>query len=130
MRRGVVVLVMGALLLAAWSSVASAQDQQLDWRQLRAEMTKNRRLSAYVSRNGCPDVARARFLSDEPPWDKYQVTLDYFGLHKEISFARAVVLGETSVHLEKDEHALSDQDIATLQSMPRQKCLGGIFANN
>jgi hypothetical protein len=130
MRRGVVVSVMGALLLAVWSNTVSAQDQQLDWRQLRSEMTKNRRLSAYVARNGCPDVARARFLSDEPPWDEYQVTLDYFDLRKEISFARAVVLGETSVHLEKDEHLLTDQDIATLQSMPRPKCVGGIFANN
>ena len=87
-------------------------------------MTRNRKLAAYIARNGCPDVAESRFLSDEPPWDEYQVTLYYFDLRKEISFARAIILGQPSVHLERYERPMTDQDIAALQPMSRPYCVG------
>lgn len=121
-RGGVVVSMVATLLLAATLSVATGQDQQLDTRELRSEVVRNRRLSAYIARNGCPDIAVARFLSDEGPWDEYQVTLYYFGLRKEISFARAIVLGDPSIHLEKSERPLSDQDIARLEPKVRPLC--------
>jgi hypothetical protein len=126
MRRGVVMSLMGALLIAGLARAAFAQDLMLDWRLLRSEMTHNRKLATYIERNGCPDVARVRFLSDEPPWDEYQVTLDYFGLRKQISFARAIILGDPSIHLEKAERPLTDQEIATLEAMPHPKCGMGL----
>ncbi len=125
-RGGVVVSMVGTLLLAGALSAAADQFHQLNDRELISEMKKNRKLAAYVERNGCPDVAKTQFLSDEPPWDVYQVTLDYFGLRKEISFARAIVLGDTSIHVEKYERPLSDKDIAGLQAMARPYCSGRV----
>jgi hypothetical protein len=121
-RGGVVMSVMGTLLLAMTLDAVAGPDMQLGTRELRSEMTLNRKLSAYIGRNGCPDIAQARFLADEGPWDEYQVTLYYFGLRKEISFARALILGEPSIHLEKSERPLTDQDIARLEPKVRPLC--------
>lgn len=129
MRRGGVVMAMaGTLLMALAAHAVAEQVQQLDMRQLRSEITLNRKLASYIGRNGCPDVAQARFLSDEGPWDEYQVTLYYFGLRKEISFARAHILGDPSIHLEKSERELTDQDIAKLEPRSKRLCPPGATA--
>ncbi|HEV7732318.1 MAG TPA: hypothetical protein VGR62_09170 [Candidatus Binatia bacterium] len=129
-RGGVVVSMVGTLLLAGALRATAAQVHPLNDRELRSEINKNRKLATYVARNGCPDIAETRFLSDEPPWDEYQVTLYYFGLRKEISFARAIILGDTSIHVEKSERPLSDQDIAALQSRPRTPCMARVAKND
>jgi hypothetical protein len=119
--RGVVVWAMSALLMAA-AVPASADDQAmhiLSAHGLRAEMGKNRRLAAYVARNGYPDVAELRFLADRPPWDKYEVTMYYLGDRREVSFARAYILGEPSINLSRYERQLTDEDVAVLQPLVR-----------
>lgn len=125
MRRGGVVMAMVGTVLLAATAGAGDQGQQLGVRELRSEMTMNRKLASYIGRNGCPDIAQARYLSDEGPWDEYQVTLTYFGLRKEISFARAHILGDPSIHLEKSERRLTDQDIAKLEPKARRLCPPG-----
>ncbi|MCW5889405.1 MAG: hypothetical protein KIT14_02510 [bacterium] len=119
--RGVVAWAMGALLMA--SAVAASADQAtriLTAHGLRAEMGKNRRLAAYVSRNGYPDVAELKFLADRPPWDKYEVTIYYLGDRREVSFARAYILGDPSINLSRYERQLTDDDVAVLQPLARQ----------
>jgi hypothetical protein len=119
--RGVVVWAMAALLMAA-AVPASADDQAvriLTAHGLRAEMAKNRRLAAYVARNGYPDVAELRFLADRPPWDKHEVTMYYLGDRREVSFARAYILGDPSINLSRYERQLTDEDVAVLQPLAR-----------
>lgn len=120
--RGVVVVAMSALLMAA-AIPASADDEQavriLTAHGLRAEMAKNRRLAAYVARNGYPDVAELRFLADRPPWDKNEVTMYYLDARREVSFARAYILGDPSINLSRYERQLTDEDVAVLQPLAR-----------
>ena len=120
MRRGVAVW-MGCALLVAGVAVASPRnDQDLTNDELQAELAHNRAMAAYVKRNGPPDLAETHFLSDRPPWDEYEVTLYYFDMHKQISFARAWVLGRPEVALERNERTLTDAEIAELASRARR----------
>jgi hypothetical protein len=72
MRRGVGMW-MAALLLIGTAAVAR-NEHDLTEDELRAEMAGNRSMRAYVARNGLPDIAETRFLSDQGPWDDHEVT--------------------------------------------------------
>src|SRR6266849_1668866 len=78
-------------------------------------------LGAYVARNGRPDLAESRELADRPPWDDHEVTLYYLGARKEIAFARAWILGQPTIHLERYERPLSDAEVAALSKRVRRK---------
>jgi len=112
-----VVLLMGLMVLAgaAWADAPSGRI--LTRTELDAEMTANRKLAGYIARNGYPDVAERQFLSDRPPWDEHEVTCYYLDRRKEISFARAWILGQPWIPLERYERELSDADIAALQPL-------------
>jgi hypothetical protein len=119
MRRGVAVW-MGCAMLLAGVAVANARgERELTNDELRAEMSRNRALAAYVARNGDPDMAESHFLSDVPPWDDHEVTLYYFEARKEIAFARAWILGRPDIHLERYERPLTDEHIAALTGRAR-----------
>jgi hypothetical protein len=109
----------GMTLLALVGPVAAASSRDLDDEGLRQAIAQNHALATYVRRNGMPDLAESRFLSDRPPWDKNEVALFYFDMHKEISFARAVILGDPSIHLERFERRISDAEIDQLRSRAR-----------
>lgn len=116
MRLGVVVWMGCAVLLAA-GAVASARDErQLSDDELRAEMSMNRALAAYVARNGEPDLAETHFLADRGPWDDHEVTLYYFDTRKEIGFARARILGRPEIQISRYERPLTDEQIAALST--------------
>jgi hypothetical protein len=91
-------------------------DHELSDEQLRNEIARNHVLAAYVKRNGMPDLAENRFLSDQPPWDDHEVRLFYLEQHREIAFARAFILGRPEVQVERYERPLSEQEVAALSS--------------
>lgn len=124
MGRGVVVAtwMVGMTLLALAGPAAAASPRDLDNDGLREAIRTNHALASYVRRNGLPDLAESRFLADRPPWDRDEVALYYFDAHKEISFARAVILGDPSIHLERLERRLSDAEIEQLK--PRAQHYG------
>ncbi len=104
-----------AVVAVAWGGVALANGtHELTDQELQAEMMRNRALAQYVTRNGMPDVAEARFLSDVPPWDDHEVTLYYLGLRKQISFARAWILGRPTIQITRAERPLSEDDVRAL----------------
>jgi hypothetical protein len=118
MRRGFLIGVMVAGLgLPAIGAAAEEDSRVLCPRELAREMQVNQRLAHYVQRNGMPDVAATQFLSDEGPWSERQVTLYYFDLRKEISFAKAYILGSRTISVERYERPLSDADIASLEPL-------------
>jgi len=122
MRRGWVVWMGCALALATLAAPALA-DRDLTEDELRDEMAQNRALAKYVERNGMPDLASARFLSDVPPWDDHEVALYYLDKRQEIGFARAYVLGRPDVDLERYRRPLTDEQVAALAARARQRPL-------
>ena len=122
MRRGVVAMaVVWAVVLGAARVGLARGEHEINDDQLEVEMARNRALAAYVARNGKPDLAESRELADRPPWDDHEVTLYYLGIRKEIGFARAWILGQPTVHLERYERPLSDADVAALSKRARQR---------
>jgi hypothetical protein len=121
MRRGVVMAVGGAILGLGVAVAGAAGERQLTDEELRAEMAKNRALARYVERNGMPDVAESRFLSDRPPWDDHEVALYYLDRKTEIAFARAFLLGRPEVHTERVERPLTDEQVASLAARARRR---------
>lgn len=118
MRRGGVVCGLMAVVFAAGIGQANPYDGRLlTLEDLKVEAKQNKELDSYMLRNGLPDVAESRVLSDRPPWDDHQVTLYYLGTRKEISFARALVLGKPNVALTHYERDLSDADVAALMGV-------------
>jgi len=118
MRRGLLIGLMAAGLgLVAGSAAADSDGRILCPPDLYREMRVNQRMAQYIERNGLPDVAASQFLSDERPWSERQVTLYYFGLRKEISFAKAFILGSRTISVERYERTLSDADIASLEPL-------------
>jgi hypothetical protein len=114
MQRGVVVMVM------AWAALAwGASGHDLDDKEFKSEITHNRSLAAYVDRNGMPDLAETRSLSDEPPWDDHEVRLYYFDRKQEVGFARAWILGDPTVQIERYKRPLTDAQIAALSRRAR-----------
>lgn len=126
-----VMLVMAGIVVAGTvagtgAAVEPPEDSRvLTDRELRAEMGTNERLGEYIERNGWPDVAERQFLGDADPWDDYQVTLYYLDDRKQLSFARAWVLGEPSIHLEKSDQALSEDEVDRLRPLARPYGVGG-----
>jgi hypothetical protein len=102
------------MLLASVAVVSARGERELTDDELRAEMSRNRALAAYVARNGDPDMAESHFLADVPPWDDHEVTLYYLEARKEIGFARAWILGRPDIQLERYERPLTDEQIAAL----------------
>jgi len=115
MRGRVVVLGAGVALLVGAVAAFACEGRELSAEELRSEATRNRELSAYLARNGLPDLAERRFLADAAPWDDHEVIVYYVRARKELAFARAWVLGRPEVHLIRYERALSDDQIATLR---------------
>jgi Alanine-zipper, major outer membrane lipoprotein len=120
MRRGVVVWMGCAMLLATVAVAGARGERDLTDEELRAEMAENRALAAYVARNGEPDVAETHFLADKPPWDDHEVTIYYLEMRKEIGFARAWILGRPEVQIARYERPLTDEKIAALSSRARR----------
>jgi hypothetical protein len=116
-----VVLVLGLLVVAGAASADVPRARILTRAQLSAEMTVNRKLASYVARNGYPDVAEWRFLSDEPPWDEHEVSCYYLDRRKEIAFTRAWMLGSPWIPVQRYERELTDADIAVLQPLVMQE---------
>jgi len=123
MRRGVVWLV-GVVCLVAGAGIGWAhpvhEARELTDEELVTEMNHNAALSAYIERNGMPDVAERHFLSSRRPWDDHEVALYYLETRTEIAFARAWILGSPSVHVERYERALSDEELAALATRARR----------
>ena len=112
--RMVVWMVVGAVL-ALGAPGRAAQDVMLDRAGLKRQAFENKALARYLRYNGYPDAAEVKPIVDQPPWDDHEVTLYYLGAHKEISFARARVLGRPEVASTRYERVLADADIRTLQ---------------
>jgi hypothetical protein len=127
MRRGVVWL-MGMLCLVAGAGSGWAhpmhETRELTYEELLNEMMHNRAMAAYVARNGTPDVAERRFLSSRPPWDDHEVALYYLDTRTEIAFARAVILGNPDIHVERYERGLTDEELAALATRTKVRQVG------
>jgi hypothetical protein len=104
----------GALLMLA-GTAGAFEGEPLDREGLRKQAAENKALRRYLKHNGAPDVAELKPIMDQPPWDNHEVTLYYLAARKEISFARARVLGKPEVHLARYERTLTDADIRVLK---------------
>jgi hypothetical protein len=118
MRRGVVVW-MGCMVLAGLATSAWAE-HELSEEELRLEMARNKTLSAYVYRNGMPDLAESRFLEDVGPWDDHEVTVYYLDRRKEIGFARAFLLGRPEVQIQRYQRVITDEEASALAERSRR----------
>ena len=117
MRRGVLSGLCMAVFAAAVAQANPYDGRLLTLSDLKAEASDNSELDSYMTRNGLPDVAESRVLSDRPPWDAHEVTLYYLGTRKEISFSRAIVLGKPDMAVTRYERDLSDADVAALMGV-------------
>src|SRR5262249_49614113 len=86
---------------------------------------ENRALSRYLRYNGQPDMAEVKRISDQAPWDDHEVTLYYLDARREISFARARVLGRPAVHVMRYERTMTDADVPALEARGRRLNAGG-----
>ena len=98
---------------------AMVEQHELDSDGLKKAAQENKALARYMKHNGLPDVAEVKPILDQPPWDDHEVTLYYFKSRKEISFARARVLGRPEVYSKRYERVMTDADIRSLQSRPK-----------
>jgi hypothetical protein len=119
MTRGVVLGTVWVIGVAGLAAATMRGARELTLEELRAEMARNRRLAAYVARNGLPDLAETHSLATRPPWDKYEVTLYYLDSRTEVGFARAFILGRPDIQLERYERTLTDEQLAALSTLPR-----------
>ena len=106
-------------LSLAGSARAMVEQHELDSDGLKKAAQENKALARYLRHNGTPDVAEVKPILDQPPWDDHEVTLYYFKSRKEISFARARVLGRPEVYSKRYERVMTDADIRALQSRPK-----------
>jgi hypothetical protein len=107
------------LALAGSARAAMVEQHELDADGLKKAAQENKALNRYLKHNGAPDVAEVKPILDQPPWDDHEVTLYYFKSRKEISFARARVLGRPEVYQKRYERVMTDADIRALQSRPK-----------
>ena len=107
------------LALAGSARAAMVEQHELDADGLKKAAFENKALARYIRQNGTPDVAEVKPILDQPPWDNHEVTLYYFKSRKEISFARARVLGRPEVYQKRYERVMTDADIRALQSRPK-----------
>ena len=117
MRSGVVGGVLGGVLLAV-TVAGAAEPRVLTRGDLDVESKANEELRTYVARNGLPDVAESRALADRGPWDDHEVVMYYLDAKKEVTFARAYVLGDPWVSIQRVERELTDEDVAALSAQP------------
>ena len=106
-------------LALAGPARAMVEQHELDGDGLKKAAQENKALARYLRQNGNPDVAEMKPILDQPPWDDHEVTLYYFKSRKEISFARARVLGRPEVYSTRYERVMTDADIRALQSRPK-----------
>ena len=107
-----------AVGLAVTIATGAAASEALDMTALKAQAKKNKALSRYLKMNGYPEVAEVKPVIDQAPWDNYEVTLYYLARHKEISFARARVLGQPEVHIMRYERTMTDADVRGISQRP------------
>src|SRR6185369_13633723 len=106
-------------LALAGPARAMVEQHELDGDGLKKAAQENKALARYLRQNGNPDVAEMKPILDQPPWDDHEVTLYYFKSRKEISFARARVLGRPEVYSKRYERVMTDADIRALQGRPK-----------
>jgi len=106
-------------LALAGQARATVEQHDLDRDGLRSAAAENKALRRYLKYNGYPDVAEMKPILDQPPWDDHEVTLYYLKSRKEISFARARVLGRPEVYSKRYERVMTDADIRAMQSRPK-----------
>ena len=106
-------------LALAGPARATVEQHELDGDGLKKAAQENKALDRYLRHNGNPDVAEVKPILDQPPWDDHEVTLYYFKSRKEISFARARVLGRPEVYSKRYERVMTDADIRALQGRPK-----------
>jgi hypothetical protein len=116
MRGRIVVWMVAVAVLVLAASARASYEGMLDKAQLDQYAAQNKALRRFIKYNGYPEMAEVRPITDQAPWDDHEVTLYYLGLHKEISFARARVLGRPEVSSTRYERTLTDADIRTLQA--------------
>jgi hypothetical protein len=113
-------MVVWTVAVAAMALVSTAraghEGSMLDAAGLKKQAAQNKALARYLKYNGMPEMAEVRPIVDQPPWDDHEVTLYYLGARKEISFARARVLGRPEVNVSRYERTLTDADVRTLKS--------------
>jgi hypothetical protein len=105
-----------AVLALVSTASASHEASMLDAAGLKKQASQNKALARYLKYNGYPEMAEVRPILDQAPWDDHEVTLYYLEARKEISFARARVLGRPEVHVTRYERTLTDADIRSLKS--------------
>jgi hypothetical protein len=115
MRGRTVVWTAAVALLVLAGTAGATHREELDRDGLKNQAAENKALRRYIRHNGAPDVAELKPILDQPPWDNHEVTLYYFANRKEISFARARVLGRPEVHIMRYERTLTDGDIRVLR---------------
>jgi hypothetical protein len=115
MRGRTVVWTAAAALLVLAGTGRAMQTEELDRDGLKKQAAENKALARYIRHNGSPDVAELKPILDQAPWDNHEVTLYYFATRKEISFARARVLGRPEVHITRYERTLTDADLRALR---------------
>lgn len=115
MRGRLVVWMAAGALLVLVGGARAMDGEALDRDGLKEQAAQNKALARYLRHNGAPDVAELKPIVDQPPWDNHEVTLYYLANRKEISFARARVLGKPEVHLARYERTLTDADIRVLK---------------
>lgn len=116
MRRQLVVWTVVAAVLALSQPARAVQESDLDRAGLKSQAEQNKALARYLRHNGYPDVAQVRPLPDQFPWDDHEVTLYYVSARKEISFARARILGRPEIHTTRYERTMTDSDVRALQA--------------
>jgi hypothetical protein len=116
-----VVWMVAVAALALVSTAGASHDGMLDADALKEQAKQNKALARYLKYNGYPQLAEVRTIRDQAPWDDHEVTLYYLDSRKEISFARARVLGRPEVHLTRYERQLTDGDIRALKARPVAK---------
>jgi len=116
MRGRSVVWVAVAVVVALAGAARASHEGMLDKAGLKKAVEENKSLARYIKYNGYPDMAELKPITDQPPWDDHEVTLYYLKSRKEISFARARVLGRPDVHEMRYERVLTDADIHTLSA--------------
>lgn len=117
MRGRTAVWMVAAAALAFVSTARASQDGgMLDVAGLKKQASQNKALARYIKYNGMPEMAEVRPIMDQPPWDDHEVTLYYLNAHREISFARARVLGRPEVHTTRYQRVLTDGDVRSLKA--------------
>jgi len=104
------------VVLALAGSAGASHEQELDRDGLMKQARENKALARYLRHNGYPDMAEVKPIIDQPPWDDHEVTLYYLENRKEISFARARVLGRPDVSSTRYERVMTDADIRALRT--------------